>query len=390
MPSQPQGHLSRRTFLAVSAAAAGSAAAIARGEHPDATRLDAPAPDQASDKPSDKKDGVRGPRMKIAEALAPSPGPLWRLAKQCGVEHAVVTSGGTSNSGDGKPGEPPWSRPALERVKRLYDEGGFKLAVIEWRPPLTRAKLGLPGRDEEIETVCELVRNMGALGISVWCYEWMVLGVLRTSSTLRGHGGALVTGYDHAKLKDLPPSEYGEVKDEKLWASLEYFLKRVLPVAEKAGVKLAMHPDDPPLSPIRGVARIMRSVESFQRLADLVPSPSNGITLCQGNFALMTNDLPAVIRKFGREKKIFFVHFGDVRGTPEKYVEVENFHDEGKTDLMACLRAYRDVGFDGVCRPDHVPMEGDSNDKLGRSMIGRLFAIGYIKGLEDAVYWERR
>ena len=112
-----------------------------------------------------------------------------------------------------------------------------------------------------------------------------------------------MTGYDHAQMKDLPPSEYGEVKDEQLWASLEYFLKPVLPVAEKAGVKLAMHPDDPPLSPIRGVARIMRSVESFQRLVDLMPSPSNGITLCPGNFTLMTDDLPAVIRKFGKQEE---------------------------------------------------------------------------------------
>lgn len=386
MPSQPQRHLSRRTFLAAAAAAAGSAAADARGEPPGATRPVSRRPKETAG----KTDLGGGPRMKIAEMLPPSPGPLWRLVKQCGVDYAVGTSGGRARSGDGTGrGEPPWSRPALERAKKLYEDGGFKLAVIEWRPPLGRAKLGLPGRDEEIANVCELVRNMGALEIPVWCYEWMVLGVLRTSSTLPGRGGALVTGYDHAQMKDLPLTKYGEVKDEPLWANLEYFLKRVLPVAEKAGVKLAMHPDDPPLSPIRGVARIMRSVENFQRLVDLVPSPSNGICLCQGNFTLMTDDLPGVIRQFGRQKKIFFVHFRDVRGTPEKYEET--FHDEGKTDMVACMRAYRDIGFDGVCRPDHVPtMEGDSNAKPSYSTIGRLFAIGYIKGLEDAVYREQR
>ena len=131
-------------------------------------------------------------------------------------------------------------------------------------------------------------------------------------------------------------TEYGVVTDEQLWANLEYFLKRVLPVAEKANVKLAMHPDDPPLSPIRGIARIMRSVENFQRLLDLVPSPANGIDLCQGNFTLMTDDLPGVIRQFGKQKKIFFVHFRDVRGTPEKFEET--FHDDGKTDMAACMR----------------------------------------------------
>ncbi|MHB1035937.1 MAG: mannonate dehydratase [Pirellulales bacterium] len=382
MPDKPQCQLSRRTFLAASAAAAGAAATIARGAPADAPLPVAP----AVEKPAEKTESSRGARMKIAEALPASPGALWRLVKQCGVDYSVGVSGGRIRLGDDAgPGEPAWSRRALEHVKKLYEEGGFKLAVLEWRPPLAKAKLGLPGRDEEIETVCELVRNMGAVGIPVWCYEWMVLGVLRTSSTLPGRGGALVTGYDYAQMKDLSPSKYGEVKDEQLWANLEYFLKRVLPVAEKAGVKLAMHPDDPPLSPIRGVARIMRSVENFQRLVDLVPSDSNGITLCQGNFTLMTDDLPGVIRQFGKQKKIFFVHFRDVRGTPEKYVET--FHDEGKTDMAACLRAYREVGFDGVCRPDHVPtMEGDNNDKPSYSTIGRLFAIGYIKGLEDAVY----
>ena len=160
-----------------------------------------------------------------------------------------------------------------------------------------------------------------------------------------------------------------------------------MPVAEEAGVQLAMHPDDPPLSPLRGMARIMRSVENFQKLLDLVPSPVNGIGLCQGNFTLMTDDLPGVIRHFGEQRKIFFVHFRDVRGTPEKFVET--FHDEGQTDMAACMRAYRDVGFDGVCRPDHVPtMEGDSNDQPSYSSIGRLFAIGYLKGLRESVYSE--
>jgi mannonate dehydratase len=148
-----------------------------------------------------------------------------------------------------------------------------------------------------------------------------------------------------------------------------------------------MHPDDPPLSPLRGIGRIMRTLDNFQRLLDMAPSPSNGITFCQGNFALITDDLPATIRRFGAQKKIFFVHFRDVRGTVEKYEET--FHDDGPTDLLECLRAYRDIGYEGVLRPDHVPtLEGDSNDNPGYSSIGRLFAVGYIKGLREAVYRE--
>jgi len=317
--------------------------------------------------------------LNIAEFIPPKPQPLWKLARQAGVDLAV----GGLPFDSLQSGERVCDLAPLTRMQQVYQDGGFTLSVIEARPPLNKAKRGLPGRDEEIDVVCELITNLGKLGVPVWCYEWMTdFNWLRTNLATPSRGGSVVTSFNindlREDLTDQPP-----IDEEKLWETLTYFLNRVLPVAEKAGVKLSMHPDDPPLSPIRGVGRIMRSVVNYQRLMDLSDSPMNTITLCQGNFTLMTVDLPSVIRQFGN--RISFIHFRDVRGVPEAFEET--WHDAGKTDMLACMQAYRDIGFDGVLRPDHVPtVEGDSNADAGYSAFGRLYAIGYIRGLQEAVY----
>ncbi len=319
--------------------------------------------------------------IQIAEFFSAEPSILWKLGVQAGVTHAVGTF-----PNDLSPGEAPWDVEPLRRMKQRFTNAGLELAVLECSPPMQKIRLGLPGRDEEIDQFCTMIRSMGELGIPVICYNFMaVFGWTRTHVDIPARGGALVTGYDDSANRDKPLTEYGEVPEERLWENLKYFLQRVVPVAEKANVKLAMHPDDPPLSPLRGIGRIMRTVEGFQRLIDLVPSEVNGITLCQGNFTLMTDDLPGVIRDFGNQGKIFFVHFRDVQGTPDNFVEC--FHELGKTDMLACMKAYKDIGFDGVLRPDHVPtMEGDSNDQPCYSTIARLLAIGYITGLREAAY----
>ena len=315
----------------------------------------------------------------ISEYLGSSPTPLWRLCRQLGVNHAVATLP-FKECGSAK----AWDYMPLLYMKQRYEDYGFKVAVIEASPPMNKTRLGIDGRDGEIEDFCLMLTNMGALGIPVICYNFMaVIGWLRTSMSIPGRGGSMVSGYDNSHMRNAPPVAEGPISEEKLWDNFGYFLERVLPVAKKAKVKLALHPDDPPLSPIRGIGRIMRSVDAFKRVIDMADSEYNGVTLCQGNFALMSDDLPETIRYFGRRKRIHFVHLRDVRGTPEKFVET--FHDEGPTDMAECLRAYAEVGFDGVLRPDHVPtLEGDSNEHAGYSTLGRLFAIGYIRGLQHA------
>ena len=322
--------------------------------------------------------------IRIAEFFQPDQESLIRLVKQCGVND-VVGSMDWSEGLEVPKERLPWSMNKLATQKKRYEETGFYLAALENRPPMEKVKLGIEGRDREIEQVIELISNMGKLEIPVWCYEWMpIFNWIRTTTNLPSRGGALVTQFRLEDVTDPYENEYS-LTEEKLWDNLKYFLDAVVPEAESAGVKLAMHPDDPPIPLVKGTPRIMYSIDNFQQLLDLHPSEMSGIALCQGNFTLMTDDLPGAIRKFGKQQKIFFVHFRDVQGQATDFVET--FHDDGKTDMVACMQAYKEVGYNGICRPDHVPTMGeDSNQNFGYSEIGRLFAIGYLKGLRQAVY----
>ncbi len=318
--------------------------------------------------------------MRLAMFLPTQPTEMWRLAVQLGVTDAVT----------GLPQQLPggafvWDFLPLLHLKQRFADAGLTLSVIESTPPMNLIRLGLPGRDEAIEQICQLLTNMGAVGIRVWCYNFMaVFGWFRTSTTTLARGGALVTSYDHELMRDAPLTEFGTISEERLWDNFAYFLERVVPVAEQARVKLALHPDDPPISPIRGIARIFTSVEALQRAVELVPSEYNGITFCQGTIATMGADIPAAIRFFGQRQKIHFVHFRDIRGTATRFVET--FHDNGQTDMLEAMRCYQEIDFNGPMRPDHVPaLEGDDNITPGYTTRGRLYAIGYMRGLMEAV-----
>ncbi|MFO7917153.1 MAG: mannonate dehydratase [Anaerolineae bacterium] len=302
-----------------------------------------------------------------------------RLAKQLGATDIVTSLPSSERNG------PVWELMPLINLRKKIEDAGLTFSVIESMPIPDRVKLGLEGRDEDIENWRESLRNVGAADIPIICYNWMaVFGWLRTSFTTPVRGGAPATSYEQALLEDAPLTEFGVVPEETLWESLEYFLEAVVPVAEEAGVKLAMHPDDPPLSPIRGIGRIMTNPDNFQRMIDMVPSPVNGITFCQGCFAEMGVDIPATIKHFGEQDKLFFAHFRNLRGTAEDFCEM--FHDDGDTDMFEAMKAYHEVGFEGPMRPDHVPtMEGDDNSRPGYSLLGRLFAVGYMKGLIESI-----
>lgn len=309
------------------------------------------------------------------------------LAKQMGIYGAVS---GVRGLGDIK----PWQPEAIKATKEGWDKLGMNWNVVEGPPTLgEKTKLGLPGRDEEIDNFITFMKNLKQYGgVDVICYNWMpVVSWMRTKMDAVGRGGALVTAFDNEEAKKLPETQYGKVSKETLWKTLEYFLKAVVPEAEKIGMNLSLHPDDPQVDSIKGISRIMTSVENFDRMLNIVPSKYSGLTMCQGNFALMGTDIPSLIRRWGKAGKINFVHFRNVQdlsGQVPSTKFVETFHDEGQIDMYAAMKAYYDIGFKGPIRPDHVPtMAGDSNDKPGGgySTIGTLFAIGYMRGLMESI-----
>jgi mannonate dehydratase len=316
------------------------------------------------------------------------------LARQMDVLGAV---GGINPAMAGLKGPKPWEKEVIKGVKAAWEKEGLSFKVVEGPPSLgTPTKLGLEGRDEEIDNFITLMKHLSEEGIDVICYNWMpVINWARTTLDRPSRGGALVSAFDIEDIQDQEKiTEYGELSHEKMWENLDYFLKAVVPEAEKYRVKLALHPDDPPIDGIRGIPRIMNSVEAFKKLIELYPSPSNGITFCQGSFASMGKagedvDIPAAIRYFGKKEAIHFVHFRDVRGHSSNFEET--FHDDGKTDMFEAMSCYQEIGFKGPIRPDHVPtMAGDSNDKPGYSTIGTLFAIGYMRGLMEGVQKQNR
>lgn len=329
-----------------------------------------------------------GMKFSLAYFWGPEPERV-ALARQIDVIGAV---GGINPRMTDFPNEHPWHMEVVQGVKKAWANLALDFNVVEGPPSLgTKTKLGLAGRDEEIANFITLMENLSKSGVDTICYNWMpLISWARTTLDRPSRGGALVSAFDIEDIKNEPEiTEYGKITHSDMWANLEYFLKAVVPEAERFGIKLAMHPDDPPIDGIRGIPRIMTSVDAFKKLLDIYPSSSNGLTFCQGSFASMGGpdesvDIPEAIRYFGQRKAIHFVHFRDIRGNKNNFEET--FHDDGKTDMYEAMKAYYEIGFKGPIRPDHVPtMHGDSNEKAGYSNWGVLFAIGYMRGLIESI-----
>lgn len=288
-----------------------------------------------------------------------------------------------------------WSVEGLTRLRERVESFGIHLDAVPLPlssnyitkvefPDIMLGKS--PERDREIGDVCQMIRNCARAGIPMVKYNMSILGVVRTART-PGRGGASYSTFVYDRAKQDPPlTEAGPVSAELAWERITYFLKRVVPIAEENKVKIACHPQDPgmPLDRgFRGVHRVLGSVDGLKRFIEISASPYHGLNFCQGTVSEMLRDprreIADVIRYFGSRKKIFNVHFRNIHGGFLNFQET--FPDAGDVDMPAALRAYKEVGYDGMLMPDHVPkIEGDEG---GRQAYA--FAFGYIRGLLQAV-----
>lgn len=295
----------------------------------------------------------------------------WDIAKECGVSHGVIRLPETKDFD-------LTDKSHWETVYKRFTDFGIKPLIIEPMPNEVHdhIKAGDKYRDESIEKVIKMFPIMKSLGIETICFNFMAyIGWLRTKSDIIDRGGALVTGFN---MNDFKPTN-DVITHEELWYNYEYFLKAVIPEAEKNEIKLALHPDDPPVPKLGGVSRIMTSYENIKKaIYDICPSEMLGVTMCQATYYIMGEDLDKVIKELA--EKIFFIHFRNTEGTILNYRET--FHDNGALNMGHLINLYESLNINVPIRVDHVPtLVGENTDVAGYAALGRLFAIGYLKGL---------
>jgi mannonate dehydratase len=303
-----------------------------------------------------------------------------------------------------------WKRDAIDQLAETVNGSGLELAVIESIPVHEDIKLGRADCDRYLDSYAESVRNVGEAGIQVLCYNFMpVFDWTRTDLAMVLPDGSTALAYDDDALKavdlskgtgDLPGwsaaydardlasllDAYTKIDDERLWENLARFLEHVVPVAESVGVRMAIHPDDPPW-PIFGLPRIITDAAAFERLIGLVDSPSNGITFCTGSLgASPDNDLPEMARRFSKLGRIHFAHCRNVRRVGDRrFHEAPHPTEYGDVAMIEVLRSLAETGFDGPMRPDHGRMIWGETGRPGYGLYDRALGATYLYGMWEAL-----
>ncbi len=277
-----------------------------------------------------------------------------------------------------------WDENELLRIKERISAFGLQ-ATVAGLGVSGNIVMGKPGRDADLDVVRTNIEMAGRVGIRVLTYNFTALRASEGYGARygQGRGGADLRDFDYDRIVNLPALDsVGRHSMDEMWERVAYFLAAVIPTAEAAGVRLAAHPNDPPVPVYRGVAQPMGDVDGMKRLIEVVDSPSNSVFFDTGVMTEKGADAAEMIRYFGSRDRIGTVHFRNVRVETPRFQYVETFHDEGECDMFACMQAFHEVGYDGQVDPDHTPgIAGDTED----TRIGWAFAIGQLVALRNAV-----
>jgi len=299
------------------------------------------------------------------------------FVKQCGCDDVLLNT-------PKLPGEERWEFHDLILLRTRAENAGLRLVALENVPRgfYDRIMLGLPGREAQLANMQETVRNMGRAGIPILGYHWMPNGVWRTSRDTQVRGGATATAFDLELAKNAPLSHGRVYSEEELWDNYDWCLERMLPVCEEVGVRMALHPDDPPVETLGGVPRLFRNFENFRRAMETHPSPMHGLDYCHGCWSEMRGGEGVLesIRWFGERGRLFYVHFRDVVGSAERFTEV--FLGDGNSNTVQVMQALKEVGFRGFLIDDHVPHMVNDTPWGHR---GRAWSTGYLQALLETV-----
>ncbi len=315
---------------------------------------------------------------KISENLYRLDDSWMRWMAQLGHKHVVLQDDGQGLDIEDKG---YWSAENIRVAQKKCLDFGMELSSIllpiRW---YRNACAGKPERDREIENMTRSIRAAGEAGVPVleWRPTWLDFywDERVGYSTVPGRGGSGYRHFSHEAVKKLPSfDEFEPVSLEEMWDRMLYLGKPIIDAAEKAGVLLSCHPNDPPVKDMRGMPRILTSAADFDRFFRELPSPANGVTFCQGTFTEMGEPIVETIKKFG--SRIHHIHLRGVRGTVPEYTEV--FIDEGDISMFEAMKAYKEIGYEHTIVSDHTP------DVEGGPMVGRAFSHGYIRAMVQAV-----